>query len=101
MKKSFILSVILATILGIVIAWIDSSPNWDDTGVTVFMVLVAAFVCGFTASQKPWLIALLVSIWIPLVGIILSQNAGGILAIVPAFAGSFAGYWGKKFLVSG
>jgi len=98
MKKSFIASVILSVIFGISIAWIDSRPTWDDTAITVFMVLITAFACGFIASRKPWLIALLVSIWIPLAGIILTQNAGGILALVPAFAGAYAGYWFKQII---
>jgi len=96
MKKSFILSVLLATVFGITIAWIDSRPNWDDTGVSVFMVLVVALLCGYLAMQKPWLIALMVSIWIPLFGMVISQNYGGFLALIPGFLGAFAGYYLRK-----
>ena len=98
MKKSFIASVILSIIFGISIAWVDSRPSWDDAGITAFMILITSFACGFIASQKPWLIALLVSLWTPLAGIILTQNAGGILALVPAFAGAYTGYWFKQII---
>jgi len=98
MKKSFVFSVMLAAILGITIAWIDSRPNWDDTGVSVFMVLVASLLCGFLATQKPWLIALAVGIWIPLFGIVFTQNFGSLLALLPGFAGAYAGYGFRKLI---
>ena len=96
MKKSFVFYVILAVVLGFVIAWMDSRPNWDDTGISVFLVLVAALLCGFLAAQKPWLIALAVSVWIPLFEIVSTQNFGSLLALVPGFIGAFAGYFIKR-----
>ena len=99
MKKSFILSVILATALGMTIAWIDSRPNWDDAGISVFMVLLAGLLCGYLASQKPWVIALAVSLWIPLFSIISTQNYGAFLALIPGFIGAYAGWLVKKLIV--
>ncbi len=98
MKHAFPFSVVLSLFFGLGIAWIDSRPTWDDTGITVFMVLISAFACGFIASRKPWLIAVLVSIWIPLAGLVLAQNAGGILALAPAFVGAYAGFWFKQII---
>lgn len=100
MKKSFIISVLLATVLGIAIAWIDSRPNWDNTVISAFQVLLAALFCGYLASHKPWLIALAVSIWIPLFGVVLSQNYGGLLALIPGFIGAFLGFGAKKIIVN-
>lgn len=100
MKKSFNLSFVLAISFGIAIAWIDSRPNWDDTGVSVFLVLVAASLCGFLASQKPWLIALAVSLWIPLFSMLSTQNFGAFLAFVPGFIGAFGGWFIKKILAN-
>ncbi len=34
MIKSFILSVLPAIVLGMSIAWIDSRPDWDDSGIS-------------------------------------------------------------------
>ena len=96
MKRFYIPAVIIAIVLGIVIAWIDSSPNWDDTGISVFMVLVAGFLCGYLAGQKPWLIALLVSIWIPLLSIITTPNYGAFLALIPGVLGAYAGHLVRK-----
>lgn len=96
MKKSFILSLILAIILGIAIAWIDSRPNWDDTGISVFMVLLVGLLCGYLASQKPWLIAMAVSAWIPLFSIVSAHNYGAFLALIPGFMGAYIGYFAKR-----
>jgi len=99
-KILFIVYLSLAVIAGLAIAWIDSRPNWDDTGITVLMVLVAASITGFLASQKPWLIAMLVSIWIPVFGIVSSHNYGGFIAIIPAFIGSYLGYFIRRQFVN-
>jgi len=95
MKYKFIIYFSLAIILGIGITWIDSCPGWDDTGISVFLIAMAATLCGYLASQKPWLIALAVSVWIPLINIFFTQNYGSILALIPGFAGAFTGYWLK------
>lgn len=98
MKRTFFFSILLSIFFGIGISWIDSRPNWDDTGITVLMVLIAAFACGFIANQKPWLFALLVSIWIPVAGVLMTQNFGSLLAIVPGFIGAYAGYGFKRMI---
>ena len=95
-KISFIVYLSLAIIAGLAIAWIDSRPSWDDAGITVLMVLASSSVLGFLALQKPWLIALLVSLWIPLFGIVLSHNYGGLIALIPGFVGAYLGYFIKR-----
>jgi hypothetical protein len=100
MKKTFNYLVILSVMVGLAIAWNDSQPNWDDTGITVVMILFAAAIFGFLAFEKPWLIALLVSIWIPLWAIVSTHNYGGFLALLPGFAGAYIGYYFRKALVS-
>ena len=96
MKKSFVILLIPAIIAGAAIAWIDSRPTWDDTGISVLMILVAAAVFGFFTSEKPWLTALAISTWIPLFGILSTHNFGSLLALVPGFAGAYLGYLFKR-----
>jgi hypothetical protein len=91
MYRALLPSSILATTLGIGIAYIDSRPGWDDTGVSAFLVFLASGLCGYIAPQKPWIPALAVSIWIPLVGIFSNYNMTSLLALIPAFAGAYAG----------
>jgi uncharacterized membrane protein YeaQ/YmgE (transglycosylase-associated protein family) len=96
MKKTAIIVLVLSTIAGIAIAWIDSRPKWDDTGITVFMVLCTATLFGYFSPKKPWLIALAVSIWIPLFDIASSNNFGSLIALIPGFIGAYFGQFIKK-----
>jgi len=61
MKKTFNIYFLLAEFTGLAIAWIDTQPNWDDTGITVSLVLLAAILFGFLTFKKPWIIAVAVS----------------------------------------
>jgi len=92
-KSSILLS--LATLAGLAIAWIDAQPNWDDTGITVLIVLSVAALFGFFTSKKIWITALAVSIWIPIASISMTHNFGGLLALIPGFVGAYFGYFIK------
>lgn len=100
MRRPYLVSIILAVIFGVGITWIDSQPTWDDTGITVLMVLIAAFACGFIGVENPWLIALLVSGGIPLLGIILHYSFIGLVALFPGFIGAYSGSGLKKIITS-
>jgi hypothetical protein len=99
MKKTFNMYFLLATVTGLAIAWMDSQINWDDTGITAFVISLAATLFGFLAYEKLWLIALAVSMWIPLWAIFFTHNYGGLLALLPGFAGAYAGYF-IKYMIS-
>lgn len=98
MGKSFYLSVIFACTFGIAIAWIDSQPNCDDSGISVFMILAVSMLAGYMAKRKPWLIALAVGVWIPIYGIIFTQNFGSLLALLPGIIGAYTGWWIERIL---
>jgi hypothetical protein len=91
MKLQLLFSVLIALIFGISIAYIDTRPHWDDTGISVLLILSAALFCGFLSSKKTWLIALAIGIWIPAYNILLYHNFGSLLALVPAFIGAYGG----------
>jgi hypothetical protein len=82
--------------IGIAIAYIDSRPSWDDTGITAGLLFLGAAFFAFIASNRPWLWALAVGIWIPLYSVFVIHNYGGMLAILFAFAGSYAGWYLKR-----
>ncbi len=85
------LGVLLAVAAGALVAWIDSRPNWDDTGVTAFMILCGS--AGATWVGAPaWLAALAVSG--PIIAAPLLRGEWMMLlplgiALVGAFAGLF------------
>lgn len=49
-------------ILGTVIGYVDSRPTWDDTAVTVGMILVASAVMAAVQPRRAWWCGLLVGI---------------------------------------
>lgn len=89
MKQALLFAIALC--LGLSIAYVDSSRGWDDTGITVFALLVASGMLGFLSPRRPWLWALVVGIWIPLVGIITRQDYTMLLVLLVPLAGAYAG----------
>jgi hypothetical protein len=96
MKYKFQILLAAAIVIGVSIGWIDSRPNWDDTGISVIMVLVVSALFGFTMPSRAWVWAIAVGIWIPLFNVVLSNNYGSIIALAIAFAGSFIGAFIRK-----
>jgi hypothetical protein len=89
---------VLAVGFGLLIAYVDSRPNWDDTGL-IALATVAG--CALLSSAEPryaWLWALAVGVWIPAFGIIQSHNYGSLLALAFAFAGAYSGAAFRKIL---
>ena len=95
MKKNSLIILLLATLTGLAIAWIDARPTWDDTGISVGMILLAATIFGYFSLRKPWLTGLAVSIWIPLYGMATTHHVETLIALIPGFAGAYLGYFLK------
>lgn len=89
MNKTFL--TLLAVFCGAAITYVDSRPNWDDTGITAITILVTCAVFAFSAPKRWWLWAIAVGIWIPLFAIVRIQNFAAVLALVVAFTGAFLG----------
>jgi hypothetical protein len=96
MKARWIISISVSIILGLIIAKIDTGPQWDDTGISVMMIFFAALLCGYLAPSKTWIIALTTGLWIPVFNITRAANFGSFLALVPAFAGAYLGFFLKS-----
>ncbi len=89
----------LAVCLGLLIAFVDSRPNWDDTGITALAIIFTSGVFGAIGPERPWLWALAVGAWIPIYEIPSTRNFGSLLALVMAFVGAYAGMGTRKLLV--
>jgi hypothetical protein len=83
---------------GLGLAYIDSRPRWDDAGILVGAILLASGLVALLGFKRPWLLALMVGIWIPLHGILISHNLGSIIALAIAFAGAYAGWAARHIL---
>ncbi len=88
----------LAVVLGLLIALVDSSPGWDDTGVSAAAVFACCGLLGALHPARPWLWALCVGLWIPALGIAFTHNYGSALALLVAFAGAYVGAFTIRFL---
>ena len=92
MRRHMLLGLLLvALLLGVSIAWIDTRPTWDDTGITVGLLLIAAAGFGAVYPRLAWLWALALGAWIPLFNIMIAHNFGSLLALVLAFIGAYVG----------
>lgn len=99
-SKTFWILLVVALIFGAFITWMDSSPGWDDTGITVGAILLSTLALGFLGPKFPWLWALIVGAGIPLVEIPQSNNSGALVALVIAIIGAFAGALGRKLIAA-
>jgi hypothetical protein len=83
---------VIALAVGIAIAWVDSRPTWDDTGITAVSLLGAAAIITALSGRRPLVWALLVGAWTPLLKIPASGNPAPLLALGFAVVGSLIGY---------
>ena len=87
------LALAVALAAGIGIAYLDSRPGWDDTGITAGLLFLGAGLAAAIGRHRPWLWALIVGLPMPIIETTLLGFIGSWLALVFAFAGAFAG-WG-------
>jgi len=102
-ERSFTMQKILAAIAvvsGLFIAFIDSRPNWDDTGITVFALLVASGLLGMLGPKRPWLWALLVGIWLPLYYIVTKHEISMLITLIFPFFGAYAGMLVRNLIIN-
>jgi hypothetical protein len=59
-KYRSLLGVLAAVAAGVLVAWVDARPNWDDTGVLAFMILCASAGAVWIGAPA-WLAALAVA----------------------------------------
>lgn len=87
----------IAVVAGLLIGWIDTSPGWDDTGITVGLIFFSSVVLGALMPSRAWVWGLAVGFGIPLFNLLLHGNAAALVSFVIAFVGSYAGAFARKF----
>lgn len=95
-SRTFWLLLFAALIMGWVILWMR--PTWEDTGLTAGMIFLSTLALGIINPKYPWLWALAVGSWLPLVGLLVTHNSESIMALFIAIIGSFSGALGRKFV---
>jgi hypothetical protein len=85
---------VAAVAVGLLIAWVDARPHWDDTGITASLLVLAATVLGFLGPQRPWRWALALGLWIPAHAIMRTPSFGTmplLLVLLLPVAGAYVG----------
>lgn len=89
----------LAVLTGLFIAYVDSRPTWDDSGITAGAILLSSGLITLLGFRRPWLIALAIGLWMPLYETVTSHNfkfPGVILfplvILLIATVGAYAGW---------
>src|SRR5215216_360078 len=90
MMQTILLAV--AVLAGLFSAYVDSRPNWDDTGILAGGLLLISGLLTLLGHRKPWLIALAVGIWIPLHDIYLSHDLRMLFVLLIPMVGGYAGW---------
>jgi hypothetical protein len=90
MKQKILL--VAAVIFGLLVAYVDTRPNWDDTGITVFALLIGSAMIGLLLEKRPWLYALAIGLWLPLWYILTTHNLSMLLLLAIPFIGVFIGW---------
>lgn len=90
-KYKFWILLIVAITLGVFIGWVDSSPKWDDSGITSMMLFGSATLLGFAMPKRIWVWALAIGIWVPIWNILLHSNYESFIALLFTSFGAYIG----------
>ena len=96
-----VLALLVALVVGIGVALIDSRPAADDTGVSAVLLALGAALAAWISGRSPWLWAMLVGIWTPAIEIPASGATGSLLALVFAAIGATFGFAGHRAFAPG
>jgi hypothetical protein len=83
---------VLAIACGLFLAFVDSRPHWNDTGITAGGLLISAGLVTFLGHPRPWLIGLAVGIWIPLLYIYQNQTFSMLFVLLIPLVGAYTGW---------
>ncbi len=100
MKRRDWILVAVSILIGFVIAWIDTRPGWDDTGIEVGLILLSSAGCGILSPRFAWLWALSIGVWTPLANALAHHGFASSITLVFAFVGAYAGAFIGKSIKS-
>lgn len=79
-------------VAGLALAYVDSLPTWDDTGVLVGALLLISALLTLLGYRPPWLMALAIGLWTPLHGIFSAQDFRMIAVLFFPLVGAYLGW---------
>ena len=94
------MTLVAAVVAGAGIGYIDTRPNWDDTGVTAGALLVAGALLGAATPRWFWLTGLALGAPLLALNVALHGNYGSAIGLVVAVAGAGLGSVTGRLLVN-
>jgi hypothetical protein len=91
----------LGVVAGLALAYVDSLPKFDDTGILVGSLLLLSAMLTALGYRRPWLMALAVGAWIPLHDFYLSHDPRILIVLGISLAGAYAGWAARRALQAG
>jgi len=76
---------------GVGLAYLDSLPTWDDSGILASGLLLASGALTLAGFRPAWLAALATGIWIPAHAIASGGDLRMAVVLIFAMAGAYAG----------
>ena len=92
MQKVYFIAALAA---GLLIAYVDSLPNWNDDGITVFALLLTGGIIGLLVERQPWLFGLAIGLPLPLHAILVGGDYKMFIVLLFPLLGIYAG-WGLR-----
>jgi hypothetical protein len=100
LNRALLVAAILA---GLMIAYVDARPTWDDAGITAGAMAIAAAAFGLLGPDRPWRWALAVGIWIPAYALVRTpvlSTLAMLLVLVFPLAGAYVGRGTRSLLLA-
>jgi len=82
----------IAVLVGLLSAYADSRPNWDDTGLLAGVLLAVSGLLTLLGHRRPWLIALAVGIWLPAYEIFKTHDFLLLVILLIPLIGAYSGW---------
>jgi hypothetical protein len=95
-QRTFWIMIGVSVTLGLLIYWLDSQSQWDDTGITAGLIFITPLFFGFSMPRFAWVWALTIGIWVPIAGILVHHDFAFVFVLVIAFLGSYIGALVRK-----
>ena len=77
---------------GVAVAWLDSRPGFDDTGVTAVALAMIAAVAAAVAGRRPVVWAIAAGAWVPILEVRDVATSGALLALAVSGVGATVGW---------
>ncbi len=95
----FVLTLLVSILMGLVIYWVNTLPNWDDAGIIATSIVLTSAVISYFYKTIPLVWGLAISCWIPVFGIIKTGDYKMLLILLFGLIGSLGGYFVRKLMI--